>query len=113
MYKNKEDFTFSGGKNFITVDDLNPEWNLKDVPNLVYEYGLDCQGNPITAPDGYELITKHCKIEHDFIHFDIYGGWSQANYSYQVRNGHSISMGKGGFSDGMGRWICWAKPIKK
>jgi hypothetical protein len=109
----KKDFTFNNGKSFITIDDLNPKWNMDDVPNLVYKYGLDCQGNPITAPDGYELITKHCKIEKDFIHFDIYGGWVKGCIDYQVRNGHHISMGgKGGFSDNMGRWICWAKPIK-
>lgn len=106
-------FTYNNTpKTWVTIDDLNPKWNMNDVPNLVYKYGLDCQGNPITAPDGYEIITEHCRIEEDFIHFDIYGGWVSGCITYQLKNGHYICRGRGGFSDDMGRWICWAKPIK-
>lgn len=108
----KTEFNYSNGKSFITVDDMNKSWNLDDVPNLVYEYGFDCQGNKIIAPDGYEIVDYDCEIEKDFIHFDIYSGWVSGCIDYQLHNHHHICKGRGGYSDAMGRWICWAKPIK-
>ncbi len=106
-------FTYKNGKTHTTVDEINPKASMyTEIPNAVHKYAHDVLGNPITAPDGYELILEHCEIKKDFIHFDIYGGWTKGSYDYQVKNGHHICRGQGGYSDAMGRWICWAKPIK-
>ncbi len=106
-------FKYKNGKTHITIDDIDPKIaDFSTIEGLVYKYGYDFKGNPITAPDGYEIITKYEKIKKDFIHFDIYGGWTKGSYDYQINRGFTITMGKGGYSDGMGRWICWAKPIK-
>lgn len=100
-------FVYSNPVSHKTIDEVNPNWNLDDVPDRLYgkkgiKYGEDIWGNPITVPDGYEMI-KNTPIKIGDIHFDIYGGWTDGGETYAAKRGY--------YACGEGRWICWARKI--
>ena len=100
-------FRYSNPVTHRTIDEVNPNWNLDDVPDRIYgkgtiQYGEDIWRNLITVPDGYEII-KNTPIKIGDIHFDIYGGWTKGGEDYAAERGHH--------AHGEGRWICWARKI--